>query len=183
MHLGGPGQWLYFAWHLPALVLTLSAVILALFTARSLARDALSLRAQKLRWEILGGCAVFASALSIVVLPYLTAAATLRVSPDGTWRLSDYLGFPVAVIAPDEPRTVIAEDLGGRHIGIGRLTILRPGHPPVHSVRLSGETFDRLRRTLGYSDTLLRPIPGGVEIPAHRYASTGPRPWPALAVR
>lgn len=176
MRFVGLGQWLYFVWHLPALLLCLGAVALGAVMARSLRRDALPVGARELRWNVLGWSAVAAATLSVVVWPYLVAVASIRVAPDGAWRVTNYLGVPLAEIPAHEPRVVRAQDLGGLHWGLGRIQIVRASGEVLTSVRVSGRTFERARRALGYPDAMLRDRGTAMEIAAHVYTPRGPFP-------
>lgn len=167
------GQWLYFAWHLPTVLLALAALGVAGFMARSLARDHLSARARYVRWSVIGWSGVFASLLSAVAWPYLHAVARVDVEADGAWRLRNYLGVELARIAPRELRTVRAYDLGGMRLGSGHVEFARAAGT-LSSVRIGGAAFTRLCETLRYDDAALRETFGVVVIPSHRYTARGP---------
>lgn len=174
MRVIGLGQWLYFAWHLPALLLCLAAAGLGLAMVRSLLRDDLSARARQRRYQILGWSAMVGSTLSVVAWPYLTAFAEIRVEGDGRWLLSNYLGVPLGLVDAPQVRVLEGEDLGGLHVGAGRLQVMRSDGAVFTSVRISGPRFDAARRALGYADEVLRDHRGSVRIDPHRYGSSGP---------
>ncbi len=174
MRVIGFGQWLYFAWHLPSVLICVGAVGLGVAMARSLLVDDLSLRARKLRYSVLGWAAVVGSTLSVFAWPYLTAFSEIRVEGDGRWRLSNYLGVPLGRVEAPQVRVLEGEDLGGLHVGAGRLQVLQADGSVFTSVRISGSRFDDARRALGYADGRLHDERGSVRIDAHRYGSAGP---------
>lgn len=169
------GQWTYFAWHLPTLVLILGATALTARMATSLWRDDLTARARRLRWSVLGWSSTGAALLSVIVWPYLAAFSTIRVGADGRWVLSNYLGVPLASIPAGEVRGLDAEDLGGLSRGAGRLRVRRADGTVLDSVRVSGSRFETLREAMGYPRDALRECYGAVVIPAHVYTPSGPR--------
>lgn len=177
------GQWLYFVWHLPTVLLALAALGVAAYMARSLARDELSARARYLRWSVIGWSGVFSSLLCTVAWPYLHAVARVDVEADGAWRLRNYLGFELARVAPGEVRAVRAFDLGGMRLGSGYVEFSRPGAASVESVRIGASTFGRLCETLGYPAEMQRESFGSVVIPAHTFSARGPSPVRAVASR
>lgn len=168
------GHWLQFSWHAAALCLIAVAIAVAGVMARSLRRDELSLRARKLRWEILGWSTTMAAALSVCVWPYLTAFAQIRVAPSGAWRLENYLGFAVAELPPREVRALLGEDLGGLHVGMGHLYVRRADGSLVRSVRITADSFTLTRKLLGYADGDVTDAGGSLTIPAHRFTPHGP---------
>ncbi len=168
------GQWLYFAWHLPTLLLALAALGVAALMGRSLARDHLDARARHLRWTVLGWCSVFSSLLSVVVWPYLHAVSSVAVERDGTWHLRNYLGVELATVPAREVRTVRAFDLGGLRWGTGHVEIARAGGETLSTVRIGGRGFERLCATLGYTAAMQRETLGMVVIPAHTFSARGP---------
>jgi hypothetical protein len=168
------GQWTYFAWHLPTVLLCAAAGGLAAALARSLCREAFTVAERRLRFSVLGWSAVLCSLLSIAAWPYLTAFASVEVRPDGAWALHNYLGVPVALVPPGELRRVEGEDLGGLNLGSGRIRVLRADGTAVESVRISGPRFDRARAELGYPVWALHPSRGSVLTGAHTYGPGGP---------
>lgn len=168
------GHWLQFSWHAAALGLIALALALATAMARSLRRDELSLRARKLRWEVIGWSAVMAGALSVCVWPYLTAFSHIRVDATGAWRLENYLGFAVAELPAREPRALLGEDLGGLHVGMGRLYVHRADGSVVRSVRITADAFAFARKEMGYAEGDVRDVGGSLSIPAHRFSPAGP---------
>lgn len=169
------GQWTYFTWHLPTLVLIVGATALTLRMGASLWRDDLTASAARLRWSVLGWSAVGAALLSAIVWPYLAAFSTIRVGADGQWVLTNYLGVPLARIPAAEVRGMRAEDLGGLGWGSGRLHVRRADGTTLDSVRFSGQRFASLREAMGYPRDALREANGAVIIPAHVYSPSGPR--------
>ena len=61
------GQWTYFAWHLPTVLLCVATGVLAMVMARSLWRDELGLAERRLRFSVLGWSAVLSSLLSLSI--------------------------------------------------------------------------------------------------------------------
>lgn len=179
----GLGQWLYYAWHLPTLLLSLAALGLAAAMGRSLWRDALSARAAYLRWSVLGWSGVLSSLLCTVAWPYLGAVATVRVDRGGDWRLENYLGVELARVPAGEVRTVRALDLGGLRLGSGHVEFVRADGTTLSSVRIGGRAFGRLCDSLGYTAPMLREAYGAVVIPAHTYTPRGPALVPRVASR
>ena len=49
--------------------------------------------------------------------------ARIEVTDTGRWRLTNYLGVTVAELPPRELRGITGEDLGGRQVGVGTLTV------------------------------------------------------------
>jgi hypothetical protein len=177
------GQRLYFAWHLPTVLLVVAALAVAAVMARSLARDHLDARARYLRWSVIGWSSVFASLLSVVAWPYLNAVASVRVEADGTWHLRNYLGIELARVPAAEPRSLRALDLGGLRWGAGHVEVVRASGETLHTVRIGGHTFDRLCASLGYTAEMQREAFGSVTIPAHTFTARGPALASALASR
>lgn len=168
------GQWLYFAWHLPTLLITTAAAGIALWNLRVLLRDDLPLRARHLRWTVTGWASVFASLLSVVVWPYLHAVSSVAVAADGRWSLRNYLGMEIGAVAPDALRSLRAYDLGGLRWGAGHVEFARADGVTYATVRIGGATFQRLCDTLGYTRAMLREHGGVVVVPAHRFTASGP---------
>lgn len=177
------GQGLYFVWHLPTLLLAVGALGLAALMGRSLWRDHLAPRARALRWSIFGWASVMASLLSVVVWPYLGAVTTVRVAPDGAWRLDNYLGVELARIPAGEARAVRAPDLGGLRWGSGHVEFVRVDGSVLRSVRVGGASFERLCASMGYTAPMLHESLGAVTIPAHVYTARGPVLLASLASR
>lgn len=177
------GQWLYFAWHLPTVLLSLAALAVAVYMARSLARDSLSPRARYLRWSVIGWSGVLSSLLCAVAWPYLQAVARVDVDAEGAWHLRNYLGFELARVGPGEVRTIRAYDLGGMRLGSGHLEFALEGAPPIESVRVGASAFARLCETLGYGAEMQRESFGSVVIPAHRFSTRGPTMTRSVASR
>lgn len=183
MRVVGLGQWLYYIWHLPTLLLALSAVVLAGVMGRSLVRDHLNARARQLRWSVLGWSSMVASLLTLAAWPYLVAVSSIRVTPDGSWRLTNYLGVELAELPAREVRTLRGVDLGGLRWGSGHLQVVRADGRVYTSVRIGGSSFDDACRVLGYTPSMMLEQRGGVVIPAHVYTPAGPRLMPVLASR
>lgn len=179
----GLGQWLYFAWHLPTVLLVALSAAMVLWMARSLAREHLGPRARQLRWTVLGWSAVFGSLLSVVAWPYLHAVARVSVDDDGTWHLRNYLGVELATVPPGEVRSLRADDLGGRRWGAGQVHVVRARGETLDTVRIGGRGFERLCATLGYTAAMQREAFGAVIIPAHTYSARGPVVVPTVASR
>ncbi len=177
------GQWTYFAWHLPAVALCALFAAVALAAALSLCRDDLTARERRLRFALLGWPSVLASMLSVVIWPYLAAFASVRVAPDGSWVLRNYLGVPVAYVPAAEARVLVGEDLGGLNLGSGRVRVQRADGAAESSVRISGAHFDALRSALGYPASAMHPAGGGLRTAPHRFDARGPRFDAALASR
>lgn len=176
------GHWLQFSWHAAALGMITVAVGMGGVMLRSLARDELSLRARKLRWEVLGWSAVMVSALSVCVWPYLTAFSQIRVDAEGGWRLENYLGIAVAELSPRELRTLLGEDLGGLHVGMGRVYVRRADGRLVRSVRTTAHRFTVTCKLMGYAGADVTDAGGSLSIPAHRFTPRGPAMTNALAL-
>ncbi len=168
------GQWVTVAWHLPTMLLCAAALGLAGAMGVSLWRDDLRPRARQLRWSVIGWSSVMASLLSLVVWPYLTAVATVRVEADGAWRLDNYLGVELARIPARERRQLRALDLGGLRMGSGHVEIVRADGTMLSSVRIGGRGFERLREVLGYTPEMLREVGGVVVVPTHTVTAQGP---------
>jgi hypothetical protein len=183
MRTVGLGQWLYYAWHLPTMLAATGAAGLAFVMFRSLARDALHPVTRQRRWAIAGWASVAASLLSLVAWPYLRAVETVRVSADGAWALTNYLGVPVATLPPHERRSLRARDLGGLRWGAGHVEIRRADGRSYATVRISGSTFNQLCATLGYTRPMLREWGADVDVPAHTYTPAGPALPVAVATR
>jgi hypothetical protein len=177
------GQWNYFAWHLPTVLLCGATATLALVMARSIWRDDLDASERRLRFAIMGWAAVLSSLLSVVAWPYLAAFASVEVSRDGTWSLRNYLGVPVAVVRADEVRRLQGEDLGGLNLGSGRIRVIRADGSAVESVRVSGPGFGRACEALGYPTAALFPSRGSVVTGLHTYGPGGPVPAAEVASR
>jgi len=177
------GQWTYFAWHLPTVLLCVATATLALAMARSLWRDDLDASERRLRFAIMGWTSVLASVLSVVAWPYLAAFASVEVRPDGTWSLRNYLGVSVAVVRADEVRRLQGEDLSGLNLGSGRIRVLRADGSVVESVRVSGLGFGRACEALGYPAEALFPSRGSVVTGLHTYGPRGPVPTAEIASR
>lgn len=150
------GHWNYFTWHLPAAALMLGTVALAVAMGRSLRRNAFSAAESGLRWRILGWSALIAALMSGVVWPYLGAAARITVSADGTWRVRNYLGVPLATLPPGDVRALRGVDLGGLGMGVGHLEIVRRDGSVIRSVRIGRDTLDEARRALGIPAAMAR---------------------------
>jgi hypothetical protein len=168
------GHWNYYTWHLPAAILMLCAVALAVVMGRSLRRNALGHRDRALRWRILGWSSITASMTSAIVWPYLGAAASVTVDGRGTWHVCNYLGVPLAELPAGEVRALRGVDLGGLGLGVGHLEIRRADGSVIRSVRLSRETLDAARRALGYPSSMVQSACGDLVIAPHRYAAMGP---------
>lgn len=177
------GQWIYFAWHLPAVFLCAAATLCATLTARSLWRESFGVPERRLRYAILGWSAVVAALLSAVAWPYLAAFSSVAVAGDGTWTLRNYLGVPVAVVPADEVRRFQGEDLGGLDLGSGRIRVIRADGSAVESVRVSGHRFRSACRALGYPAGALHPSRGSVVTGLHTYGPQGPVPGAEIASR
>ncbi len=177
------GQRLYFAWHLPTVLLAVAALAVAAVMARSLARDHLDARARYLRWSVVGWSSVFASILSVVVWPYLNAVASVGVEADGTWRLRNYLGVELARVPAGETRSLRALDLGGLRWGAGHVEVVRASGETLRTVRIGGQTFGRFCASLGYTAEMQREAFGSVLIPPHTFTARGPAMGRALASR
>lgn len=177
------GHWLQFSWHAVALCMIALALGVGATMARSLRRDEMPLAARRLRWEVLGWAAVMASALSVCVWPYLTAFAQIRVAPSGAWRLENYLGYAVAELPPRELRALLAEDLGGHHVGMGHLYVRRADGSLVRSVRITASSFTVAYKLLGYAEGDVRDVGGSLAIPEHRFTARGPEMHASLASR
>lgn len=169
------GHWIQFSWHAAALVLLVLACAVALAAARSLRRDDLTGEGSYLRWEVLGWSAAVAAALSVCVWPYLTAFARIEVTDTGRWRLANYLGFTVAELPPRELRTLTGDDLGGRQVGVGTLTVRRANGRLLRSVRITADGFGEALRHLGYTDGDALDVGGSRVIPPHRFTAQGPQ--------
>lgn len=168
------GHWLYWVWHLPSVLLAFGSLGVGVWMARSLVCDDLTARARATRFRVLGWSSIMASVLSVLVWPYLSAVSEIDVRADGRWSLRNYLGVPIASIPAGERRSLRAEDLGGLHLGMGQIRIVRANGRVLTTVRISGPTFEAARRALAYPDSMLLPAGSAVEIPAHRYGPTGP---------
>lgn len=175
------GHWIQFSWHAAALGLLALACVVALAAARSLRRDDLTGPGAYLRWEVLGWSAAVAAALSVCVWPYLTAFARIEVTPTGRWRLTNYLGVTVAEVPPRELRGLAGEDLGGRQVGVGTLTVRRADGSLVRSVRITADAFSNALRHLGYAEGDALDLGGSRVIPPHRYSARGPQRAAVLA--
>ncbi|MFO0624600.1 MAG: hypothetical protein U0325_03215 [Polyangiales bacterium] len=175
------GHWIQFSWHAAALALLALACAVAFAAARSLRRDDLTGEGAYLRWEVIGWSTAVAAALSVCVWPYLTAFARIEVTPTGRWRLENYLGVTVAEVPPRELRGLTGEDLGGRQVGVGTLTVRRADGSLVRSVRITADAFSDALRVLGYSDGDALDVGGSRVIPPHRFTSHGPQRVDVLA--
>ena len=154
---------------------------MGLAAARSLRRDDLTGEGAYLRWEVLGWSAAVAAALSVCVSPYLTAFARIEVTPSGGWRLENYLGFTVAELPPRELRGLTGEDLGGRQVGVGTLTVRRADGTRVRSVRITADALTDALRHLGYTESDALDLGGSRVIPPHRFTAQGPQRGAVLA--
>ena len=168
------GQWTYFAWHLPTTLLCGSTGVLAVSMARSLWREEFGLAERRLRFSVLGWSAVLCALLSLAAWPYLQAFASVQVRSDGSWAMRNYLGLPVAVVPARELRRLEGEDLGGLHLGSGRMRILRADGSALESVRISGQRFAEAQAELGYPAGALRPMRGGIISGPHTFGPSGP---------
>ena len=175
------GQWIQFSWHAAALVLLALACAVGVAAARSLRRDDLTGEGTYLRWEVLGWSAAVAAALSVCVWPYLTAFARIEVTDTGRWRLTNYLGVTVAELPPRELRGLTGEDLGGRQVGVGTLTVRRADGSLVRSVRITADAFTDALHHLGYTDGDVLDLGGSRVIPPHRFTAQGPQRAAVLA--
>lgn len=175
------GHWIQFSWHVVALALIAFAVGLAGVTLRSLRRDEMPLRAAALRWEIFGWSAAVAAVLSVCVWPYLTAFARIEVTPAGQWRLENYLGVPLATVPARELRSLCGEDLGGRTVGVGHLTVRRADGRQHRSVRITAHSLVTTLKLLGYTEDEVRDLGGSRVVAPHRYGAMGPSIQPVLA--
>jgi len=167
-------HWSYYTWHLPASLLMLGSVFLAFAMGYALARSEYGHVGRALRFRVLGWSSLVAALTSAIVFPYLATAATITVDPDGTWRVCNYLGLPLARVPSSEVRELRAVDLGGLGWGTGHLEIRREDGSVIRSVRISRLMLDQVRHTLGYPDLVARSQGGDVVIDTHRYAPSGP---------
>lgn len=168
------GSWVQFSWHIAALALLLACLAVGAVMARSLRRDAVTRRGAYRRWTVLGWSACLSAVLSVCVWPYLTAFSRIEVTPSGHWRVENYLGLVVAELPPRELRALCGEDLGGRQVGIGRLTIRRADGEQLRSVRISADTLTTSLKLLGYEEQHVVDLGGSRVVPPHRYAPSGP---------
>ncbi len=168
------GHWNYFTWHVPATLLTLAGIALAIAMARSLHRNEFSPHGRVLRWNILGWSALMASLGSGIAWPYLTSAARVHVDERGTWHVSNYLGVPLARVDASQVREVRGVDLGGLGMGVGHVEIRTRDGRVVRSVRVDRDTLDAMRRALGYTQDWVHDVYGDQVIVAHRYDASGP---------
>src|SRR4051794_891703 len=126
-------HWSYYAWHLPASFLLFAAVTLALAMAYGLSRSQYGHSSRALRFRILGWSSLVAALTSGIVFPYLATAATITVDTEGTWRVCNYLGLPLARVPSSELRELRAVDLGGLGWGMGHLEIHRANGSIIRS--------------------------------------------------
>jgi hypothetical protein len=169
------GHWIYFTWHLPALLFVALGTLLVVASARSLRRDHLRPFEAALRWRILGWSSLGACLALAIAWPYLHAFSKISVQPDGSWRVSNYLGVPLARVPAGEVRELRGVDLGGLGLGVGHLEIRRGDGSVLRSVRLDRATLEQARRALGYPTTMVRDQCGDRVILAHAYTARGPR--------